>query len=317
MRRRGCSALASLLTLLILTASAQEPARSPLQPSAPAPALLPHEPRSADRGVPIEAFKKEAPPLTARFAKATHTNGMGETMPYRLFRPEVEPGKKYPLVLFLHGSSGSGTDNEKQLQGANMFGALVWALPGNQKRHPCFILAPQSDVNWPAVRLIPGQLPEILPGLGSGTRQAVEILEELLAKEPIDCSRLYVTGHSMGGAGTWNLLSQRPDLFAAGIPVAGRANLRDLPAAARVPVWNFQGVADPVEPVETSRTLLATLQAAGGKPLYTEYPGVEHNSFLWAYTEPALVDWLFAQHKETGFSPTVRPSPPGASSAAR
>jgi len=317
MDRRTATALMVGVCAGALILQGQQPARPALRPSAPAPALLPHAPQSDARGAPIEAFKKEAPPLAARFARATHTNQLGEVMPYRLFRPAVEPGKKYPLVLFLHGSSGSGTDNERQLENANAFGSLVWALPANQRRHPCFILAPQSDVNWPAVRLIPGQLPEILPGLGSGTRQAVEILDELLTKEPIDRTRLYVTGHSMGGAGTWSLLSQRPDLFAAGVPVAGRANLADLPAAARVPVWNFHGVADPVEPVETSRTILATLQTAGGKPLYTEYADVEHNSFLWAYTEPALVEWLFAQRRQTGASPPLRPSPPGASSAVR
>ena len=278
-------------------APAQEAAMPPLKPSAPAPALLPYAPMSDERIAPIETFKKEAPPLAAAFEKGTHTSSLGETMPYRLYRPKVEPGKKYPLVLFLHGSSGSGTDNERQLDRANWFGSLVWALPGNQKRHPCFILAPQSDVNWPPVRLIPDQLPEILPGLGAGARQALEILDALLSREPIDRKRIYVTGHSMGGAGTWHMLAQRPDLFAAGVPVAGRAHLESAKAAAKVPVWNFHGVKDDVEPVETSRLILATLQASGGKPIYTEYPEVEHNSFMWAYTEPALVDWLFAQHR--------------------
>jgi predicted peptidase len=283
--------------LLAPRVPSQELARPPLRPSAPTPALLPHAPQSDERWAPIEAFKKAAPPLVAAFLKATHKSSLGETMPYRLFRPKVEAGKEYPLVLFLHGSSGSGTDNEKQLDRANWFGSLVWAIPANQKRHPCFILAPQSDVNWPPVRLVPGQLPEILPGLGAGSRQALEILEELLTREPIDRTRIYVTGHSMGGAGTWNMLAERPELFAAGVPVAGRAHLDSVGAAARVPVWSFHGVKDDVEPIETTRRILATLQAAGGMPLYTEYPEVEHNSFMWAYTEPTLVDWLFAQHR--------------------
>jgi predicted peptidase len=290
----------ALLPVVVLAAFAQgqpDGGTPALKPSAASPALLPSPPQSDTRWEPIEAFKKKAPPLAERFEKATHTNKLGETMPYRLFRPKVEAGKNYPLVLFLHGSSGSGTDNEKQLQKANMFGSLVWALPENQKDHPCFILAPQSDVNWPAVRLIPDRLPEILPGLGAGARQAVEILEDLLQKEPIDRARIYVTGHSMGGAGTWNLLCHRSDLFAAGVPVAGRANLGEIAAAAQIPIWNFHGIKDPVESVESSRAALAALQAAGGHPLYTEYPDVEHNSFLWAYTEPALVKWLFAQRK--------------------
>ena len=295
MKRIACFAIGAGMLLLALAVPAQEAARPQLKPSAPTPAILPFAPFSEERGASIEAFKKEAPPLAAGFEKGTHTSALGETMPYRLFRPKVEPGKKYPRALFRDGSAGSGTDNEKQLDRANWFGSLVWALPENQKRHPCFILAPQSDVNWPPVRPTQDQLPAILPGLGAGARQALEILEDLLSKEPVDRKRIYVTGHSMGGAGTWHMLAQRPDLFAAGVPAAGRAHLESVKAAAKVPVWCFHGEKDEVESVETSRLILATLQAAGGKPLYTEYPGVKHNSFLWAYTEPALVDWLCAE----------------------
>jgi predicted peptidase len=277
--------------------SAQEPAAPALKPLPPTPALLPYAPQSDERWAPIESFKKEAPPLADKFERGVHKNKLGEAMPYRLYRPKVERGKKYPLVLFLHGSGGSGTDNEGQLQRANWFGSLVWALPENQAKHPCFILAPQSDVNWPPVKLVPGRLPEILPGLGAGCRQAAEIVEALMKKEPIDRARIYVTGHSMGGAGTWNMVEMRPDLFAAGVPVAGGAYLPDVKNAAKVAVWVFHGEKDDVEPVSSSREAVAALQAAGGEPLLTVYPDVEHNSFMWAYTEPALVEWLFAQKK--------------------
>ena len=217
-------------------------------------------------------------------------------MPYRLFRPQMEPGQSYPLVVFLHGSGGSGTDNEKQLDRANWFGGLVWALPENQKRHPCFVVAPQSNENWPAVRLVEGQLPEILPGPGRASL-AIEIVERLLDELPIDKARIYVTGHSMGGAGTWHVLAQRPDLFAAGVPVCGRANLSTLPRLKDIPIWNFHGAIDEIEPLETSRRIIEALRKEGGRPLYTEYPDVGHNVFMWVYTEPALVEWLFAQHR--------------------
>jgi predicted peptidase len=185
----------------------------------------------------------------------------------------------------------------KQLEGANMFGGLVWALPENQEHHPCFVVAPQSDVNWPAVRLIKGKLPEILPGPGRGGRLAIEIVERLMDELPIDRARIYVTGHSMGGAGTWHVLAQRPDLFAAGIPVCGRADLATLPRLKNVPIWNFHGVADETESIETSRRIIEALRKAGGRPLYTEYADVGHNVFMWVYTEPAVVEWLFAQHR--------------------
>jgi predicted peptidase len=261
------------------------------------PALLPDAPQSDARWTPIERFKKIAPPLATSYEARSYRSASGEAMPYRLFRPRVESGRRYPLVLFLHGSGGSGTDNAKQLDRANWFGGLVWALPENQGRHPCFVVAPQTDVNWPAVRLVEGQLPEILPGPGRGGRLAIEIVERLAEELPVDRARIYVTGHSMGGAGTWHVLAQRPDLFAAGVPVCGRANLDTLPRLKDVPIWNFHGVKDEVEPVETSRRIIAALRQAGGRPLYTEYPDVGHNVFMWVYTEPALVEWLFAQHR--------------------
>ncbi|MCU0276775.1 MAG: prolyl oligopeptidase family serine peptidase [Acidobacteria bacterium] len=261
-----------------------------------APTLLPGDPNSDERWAPIELFKKQAPPLAVLYEAGTYRDAKGEVMPYRLFKPKTEPGRRYPLVLFLHGSGGSGTDNLKQLERANWFGGLVWALPDNQRRHPCFVVAPQSNENWPPVRLRDGQLPEILLGPGRD-RLAIEIVEKLAAELPVDRSRIYVTGHSMGGAGTWHVLAERPDLFAAGVPVCGRAHPATLKKLIRMPIWNFHGELDKIEPVATSRDIIAELRRLGGQPLYSEYPGVEHNVFMWVYTEPALVEWLFAQHK--------------------
>ena len=208
-----------------------------------APELLPGDPMSDARWAVIERFKQEAPPLAAQYEARTYRDAAGATMPYRLFRPKIAPGRLYPLVLFLHGAGGSGTDNARQLDRANWFGGLVWALPENQRRHPCFVAAPQSNENWPPVRLREGQLPEILVGPGRD-RLAIEIVESLAAELPVDRTRIYVTGHSMGGAGTWHVLAQRPDLFAAGVPVCGRAHPATLAKLKDVPIWNFHGEKD-------------------------------------------------------------------------
>lgn len=273
------------------------------------PAILPAAPRSETRGVPIEALKRQGHGLADAFAAGVHTNRSGESMPYRLFSPRgLEPGQKVPLVVFLHGSGGSGTDNLAQLQRANMFGALVWTLPENQRRHPAFVLAPQTDVNWGCVipdparpARVPADLKKCPPEvLGTGARLAFEIIDSLLSRLPIDRSRVYVTGHSMGGFGTWHMIAHRPALFAAAVPVCGEADRATAPRVKDVPVWSFHGAADDVVPVGDARAMIEAVRKAGGAPLYTEYPGVGHNVFMWAYTEPALVEWLFARRLPGG-----------------
>ena len=272
----------------------------------PEDGLLPLDPRSNERAVPIEALKGKALVLAAAFTKHVYCNPKGEQMPYRLFAPAgLQPNRTYPLVVFLHGSSGGGTDNARQLQGANIFGALVWTLPENQKRHPAFVLAPQTDENWACTIFDPENPPQTIADirfcrpeiLGVAARLAFEVVDSLLETLPIDRTRVYVTGHSMGGAGTWHMIAHRPRFFAAAVPVCGHP----LPATARlvkdVPIWNFHGTDDDVEPVETSRAMIEALRTAGGRPRHTEYAGVGHNVFMWAYTEPAVVEWLFAQKR--------------------
>jgi predicted peptidase len=272
----------------------------------PTPQILPQAPDSRERQVPIEALKDKSAELARMFAPHVHANAKGERMPYRLFTPaRLEPGRRYPLVVFLHGAGGSGTDNVRQLQGANVFGALVWTLPDNQARHPAFILAPQSDVNWPCTLFDPKNPPKTLAdikfcppeALGIGARLAFEIIDTLLATLPIDRGRVYVTGHSMGGAGTWHMIAHRPRFFAAAVPVCGHPLPATAAAVKDMPIWNFHGEADDVEPVSTSRVMIDAIRKAGGRPRHTEYAGVGHNVFMWAYTEPALVEWMFAQRR--------------------
>jgi predicted peptidase len=268
--------------------------------------ILPLDPNSATRLVPIEALTDRGPALAGAFTKHVHRNAKGEEMPYRLFAPaHLEKGRSYPLVVFLHGAGGSGTDNARQLQSANMFGALVWTLPDYQKRYPAFVLAPQSDVNWPCTLYDPKNPPKTLAdikycppdAMGIGARLAFEIIDSLLASLPIDRSRIYVTGHSMGGAGTWHMIAHRRRFFAAAVPVCGHPLPVTAAAVKDVPIWNFHGAVDDVEPVETSRVMIDAIRKAGGRPRHTEYAGVGHNVFMWAYTEPALIEWLFAQKR--------------------
>jgi predicted peptidase len=204
------------------------------------------------------------------------------TMPYRLMKPiRLEAGRRYPLVISLHGSGGIGDDNLSNLR----FWNGVMAQPKWREEYACFVLVPQRKPGgyW-------GPKPEdgrvadfyvrndLLPVFG--------LIDQIKQECPIDESRIYALGSSGGGVGTWNIVRARPDLFAAAIPVCGRfpAQGSDVAKLAAVPIWCFHGDADPLVDVESSRRAFAELTEAGGLMKYTELRGVKHNSWLQAFT---------------------------------
>lgn len=258
----------------------------------PTPALAPGAPSSAERLALIAAFRAQSGAVAEQFEAHTHR---GEwSMPYRLLRPRARGA--LPLVVFLHGSGGLGSDNEKQLGLGNIFGTRLWALPEIQRRFPCVVLVPQTDRGW--VRYGPpaegDSVARPIPGLGDGARAALELVDRLARDLPIDRRRIYLAGQSMGGAGVWHLLAERPSFFAAAIACCGSASTDRGAGGARTPLWNFHGDADQTVPVAISRDRIAQRRSAGGHPIHTEYAGVGHNAWEWAFTEPALPPWLFA-----------------------
>ena len=260
-----------------------------------APPLAPGAPASPERTALIEAFKQQSDGLQNKYEARSYKGEF--TMPYRLFRPEA--GGKLPLVVYLHGSGGLGDDNQKQLGLGNIFGTRVWLLPENQKKFPCYVVVPQTDRGWVRYDLTQENngRPVILSGLGDGNRVALEVIDALVREFPIDARRIYVTGQSMGGAGVWNIIAYRPNFFAAAVPCCGSTSLDDGTGSPATALWAFHGGADTVVPVAMTRERIAARRKAGGHPLYTEYAGVDHNVWEWAYTEPALVKWVFAQER--------------------
>jgi len=125
----------------------------------------------------------------------------------------------------------------------------------------------------------------------------LKVVDTVRKEFPIDDKRIYITGLSMGGYGTWDLIARHPKIFAAAIPVCGGADESTAPTIKDLPIWCFHGAADPTVPPQRSQNMIAALKAAGGQPKYTEYPGVGHNSWDKAYAEPDLPTWLFAQHR--------------------
>jgi predicted peptidase len=300
-RREAISLLGSFPALVWLAAARKATNASTVSKALAAagddriPPLAPGAPTSPERMALIETFKKQSGGLEKKFEARTHKSDW--VMPYRVFRPEATG--KLPLVVYLHGSGGLGDDNLKQLGLGNVFGTRVWLLPENQKRFPCYVLAPQTDRGWIKYdfsKQNEGPAKE-LPGFGDGARLALEIVEALCHELNIDERRIYVMGQSMGGAGTWNIITYRPRFFAAAVICCGSVSTEDGTGSIDTPLWNFHGDSDKTVPVSLSRERIAARRKAGGRPLYTEYPGVDHNVWEWAFTEPALAKWLFAQRR--------------------
>ncbi len=223
--------------------------------------------------------------------------GQGVEFRYRLLAPAArDAGTLYPLVVFLHGAGERGRDNEKQLE----YLPAWMAEPTLRERHPCYLLAPQCrdnerwvDVSWADKKSTPQGPPT------TDLLATVAAMQTVISSEAVDPARIYLTGLSMGGFGTWDLAARQPTRFAAILPICGGGDEATAPRLAALPIWCFHGDADEVVAVERSRSMIAAVKAAGGSPKYSELPGVGHDSWTPAYHDPAVLDWLFAQRQVT------------------
>jgi predicted peptidase len=238
-------------------------------------------------------------PYTDLFDAKTYTDASGAKLLYRLHVPKgYDASKKYPLVLFLHGAGGRGEDNLGQLVDARGNDATKWAAEEVQAKNPCFIVAPQCpanrkwvDMDWSAPK---GTMPKEPT---AELRMTMEVIRGIQKEYSIDPSRLYVTGLSMGGYGTWDLVCRHPELFAAAVPVCGGGDETQAERVKNLPIWCFHGANDKVVPTVRSRNMVEAIRTAGGDPKYTEYEGVGHDSWVKAYNEPDLHGWVFQQRK--------------------
>ena len=235
----------------------------------------------------------------ASFLKKQFTAQDGYQLNYRVLYPQNYcPDQQYPVILFLHGAGERGSDNEKQLvHGGNMFASYV-----NQSKYPAIIIAPQcpEDISWSRYnkpekpgdkRFYPQSAPITQP------MQAVkELLDSYISKGIVDTKRIYVTGLSMGGMGTFDIVMRFPKVFAAATPICGGANLDRLSNFKGKTAFSiYHGGSDSVVDVKYSQDANQALQKAGADVRYKEYPGVDHNSWDNAFAEPDYLSWMW-QH---------------------
>lgn len=219
------------------------------------------------------------------------------SLPYRLMKPDgySKDGKdRYPLVVFLHGIGERGSDNKKQLTN----GAERFVADAARKKHPCFLAVPQcpSDKMWAGIRDTKVN-PKFADKPTEPAALVLDLIDALSKEYRIDADRIYMTGVSMGGYGTWDLISRKPDLFAAALPVCGGGDPAQAEKLTKLPIWVHHGDKDNAVPPERSREMVDAIKKAGGKPEYTEYKGVGHDSWTPTYKDEKVHDWLFQQKK--------------------
>jgi predicted peptidase len=225
--------------------------------------------------------------------KAREVTVAGQVTQYRIHEPAT--GGRLPVILFLHGAGESGRDGVRQTTVG-----LGPAVQKNPERWPALVVFPQASrgYGW----------------RGFNLAAAVAALQDVEQHYETDPDRVYVTGISMGGYGTWLAALLEPSRFAAIVPICGGLDAATAVSAGaltgkvwpelyggaaktlkHVPQWVFHGDADDIIPVDESRAMVGALKAAGADVRYSEYPGVRHNSWDPAYAEPELPAWLLAQ----------------------
>ena len=246
------------------------------------------------------SYSIDAQDIKSKFLKKSFTSKSGLSLPYRIATPTNTESEEKPLFVFLHGAGERGNDNEKQLtHGASFLYEAV-------EKHNAVVIVPQcqKESYWSSVEVSRNKMPlkltfdydgkEITPDLLA----VMELIKDISKTYNINRKRIYVMGLSMGGMGTFEIIHRFPKCFAAAIPVCGGGDQINYTTKARkVPFWIMHGDADAVVNVEESREMVSVLNEKRYNVQYTEYPGVNHNSWENAFIEPGLLDWIFNQKR--------------------
>jgi predicted peptidase len=198
---------------------------------------------------------------------------------FLLFLPKNfgQEKQKWPLIIFLHGSGARGNDLEKvKVDGPPK-------IVEQQPDFPFIVVSPQAPTGT-------GWFPEVLNAL----------LDELIERLPIDQDRIYLTGLSLGGHGTWSFAQEYPDRFAAIAPVCGTGDPDRACVLKNLPVWAFHGAKDEVVPLKTQERMVNALKECGGDVKFTVYPDAGHDSWTETYANPELYKWFLSHRRQGG-----------------
>jgi len=231
-----------------------------------------------------------------------------DDMFYHYFEPDtLESGRKYPLVLFLHGAGGrksdlTDADFAMKTTGGNYWGLHTWEYPGRQNIEPVFAIAPRimsgiwAGQDWETDREDYYSIDETSES--ENLSRALALVDYFVANFPIDENRLYITGQSMGGGGCWDAIMRHPDKFAAAVPVAGYNDSTKANLIKHMPLWIAHSDNDNLVKPTTDMAIARELQNLGADVKTTWYSGIFHNGWKQMYKEePDLERWMFSHTK--------------------
>jgi predicted esterase len=207
----------------------------------------------------------------------------GSNLPFRYFVPPgYNSAQAYPVILFLHGAGERGNNNEAQLNN-NANGALQLIGDSQLALQPIFMIAPQcpTDGWWS----------------GGTLTTAIGLVDQIATTYHIDPDRVYVTGLSMGGMGTWSAITAQPTRFAAAVPMSGNGDTNAAASVSTLPIWFFHANNDGTVGVAGSDNLVAALRNAGASTIYTRYDTGNHGIWPVAYGHPLLFQWMVSQSR--------------------
>lgn len=241
-----------------------------------------------------------ATPALADWSSDVYNDGTFD-LPYQIYSPK-QTGTKLPLIIHLHGSGEAGTDNQAQMYQGTNFGPQYFTSETNQAIQAAFVLAPQTPkpMRWASTTLDHYDYTQT-PSTPSMTA-LLHLIDEMIKNNPdIDANRIYMTGLSRGGQGVWNAMIQRPELFAAALPIAGSADPKQAYKIKHIPTWVFHGSNDEVTSVEYSREMVDAIIRAGGSTATIRYTEIENgghdSSWQTAYSNSDVYKWMVKNHK--------------------
>lgn len=231
------------------------------------------------------------------FSKELYVSEDGYTLPYRLYIPKnYDCGVLYPVMIFMHGAGERGSDNEEQIKVALPH---VFDDP-TSPAYNSIIIAPQcpEDKQWVYTPFAKGSYSTSDVTESKECQTVIDILRYIISEYNVDKSRIYVTGISMGGYASWDLMTRHPSIFAAGMPICGGGDPSAAKILAEIPIRVFHGLLDTAVPTECSREMYYAIKAVGkGRIQYTEFENGYHDIWDKVYSDMNNIRWLFSNVK--------------------